>query len=399
MKPIPETVQIGPWTYRISFTEAGSPREEEFGRCSFDRNELVIYISSALSPQRQATWLLAIVLEIILQNMGVDNHGEVAREVAYNLASAWGASPKVVAFIEGGLLKGRPEWEAKIDDDGQNSFEINTEDLAKEADEALNAMGPRSIFIGKQNDPTRPFYDQPPEPVDLDCDTNHSPMAATNPAHKFKSVGYRTITLNTPNGTKEGVELTGDISQADYAAITNSGWDSFQYAYEEGRLLYHDGWFVLTKNSHIPDVVRNYLNRLGLSVGQALSQGAIKIVDGVFQLTMRDDESSDAGTAEAPAWHIWTIRGQKYIHFSDDAPGHYWCLDGGMEVRIDEYGNTLEIIALNRWAEYHPPLPRMIGEPVRDATGRQYQTIRDDGGPVTRTRILPYGYHPPQAKG
>ena len=65
MKPIPETVQIGPWTYRISFTEAGSPREEEFGRASFDRSELVIYISSGLNPQRQATWLLSIVLEII----------------------------------------------------------------------------------------------------------------------------------------------------------------------------------------------------------------------------------------------------------------------------------------------------------------------------------------------
>lgn len=391
----PETVQIGPYTYQICYLENGDPKLGEAGGLAYDRILLEIYIPNEITPQVQATWLLATVLEITLRNMGVENYDNVSRELAYHLASTWGASPNVVAFIEGGLLSRRPDWVAKIDDNGHNPFEMHTEDLEQEADEALKAMGSRCIIIGKQNDPTRPFYDQPMEPVDLECDANHSPMAATNPAHKFKSVGYRTLELRPENGS-----LTGHISQDDYSAIVNSGWDTFDHAYEGGRLLYRDGRFELAKAHHVPDAVRDAIGLVGLSVEQALGLGAVEIVNGVVQLTMRGDAFPLAKHADGPAWNIKTFDCEKFIHFSDDEPDVYWSLENGRAGRVrEEEDGRVRFDSLGVWADYYAAHPRITGEPVRDTTGRQYQTVLDDDVPLTRTRILPYGYHPPQAKG
>lgn len=466
----PETVQIGPYTYQICYLEEGDPRLGESRDIAYDRRLLEIYIPDNITPQIQATWLLATVLEVTLRNIGVENYDDLSRELAYHLASTWGSSPNVVAFIEGGLLSRRPDWVAKLDDDGFEAAMAEADELLKEADKTSFVVNdcptepmfpkergrpneePRCTIIGKQSDPSRPFYDQPTEPVDVECDTNHSPMDTTTPANapKVKIEGYRTIELRPENGGKVGL-----ISQADYSDIVNSGYDSFDYAYERGRLLYQDGKFtlapedgavditvftpdgkvidVLAKTSdhekvkelrtnwttllkegraqvlngtialtkepyHLPDAVRDFLDRCGVSVGQALSEGAVEIVNGVVQMTGRGNAFPYAEAPdEGPGWNIRTFACEKFIHFSDDEPDVYWSLENGRAGRVTEEENGwMKFDPLGVWADYHAAHPRITGEPVRDATGRQFQTVRDD---LTRIRILPYGWHPPQPKG
>lgn len=160
MNAIPETVQIGPYTYRVKQFDQNSP-DRERGDAWIKPEALEIRIGDYLHPQRAATGLLILVSSAIMYQMGVDEHESLGREFGMNFAATWGASPQLVAWIEGNLLEGRPEWAPVADwTELEGIDEQAYPDEPEYPDEPvypINEEPARCTIIGNQNDPAEPL--------------------------------------------------------------------------------------------------------------------------------------------------------------------------------------------------------------------------------------------------
>lgn len=133
MENIPESVQIGPYTYRIESFPLGSARGT--GGDYVDFGGMIINIAHGNSDQAKAVGLLQSVCRVIFSMMGRNPQNSIieAQRFAPHFASTLAASPEIMAWVMAALLEGR--------NDKRGFPDVSYQECCEEADASLNAMG------------------------------------------------------------------------------------------------------------------------------------------------------------------------------------------------------------------------------------------------------------------
>nr|BDD44177.1 hypothetical protein 9 [Balneolaceae bacterium] len=123
MKPVPQTIQLGAFTYAIKRFD-----DHLEGPAWTDTDRQEIWLRKDLHPQQATYWLLHEIMEIRLREL--DGKDVETADLTRAVLDIWAQNPEVVAWIMAGLVDSKkPEG--------------------------------REIIIGQLRDPERPFYDQP----------------------------------------------------------------------------------------------------------------------------------------------------------------------------------------------------------------------------------------------
>ena len=113
MENLPESVQIGPYTYRIeSFLHGFS---DGAGDDYVNYKDMIINIAYDGSPQVQAVGLIRCICEIIFSMTGGSRESSIAESLKFapHFASTLAASPEVMAWTMAALLEGREDREPR----------------------------------------------------------------------------------------------------------------------------------------------------------------------------------------------------------------------------------------------------------------------------------------------
>ena len=110
MKPVPQTIQLGAFTYAIKRCDGGEP-----SRIDCDKQE--IWLSDSLHPQQAAYCLFREALAVVMRDSAESTvHTD---DIALKVIEVWAQNPEVVAWIMAGLVdskKPQQERSATIDD-------------------------------------------------------------------------------------------------------------------------------------------------------------------------------------------------------------------------------------------------------------------------------------------
>lgn len=181
MENVPTHIQIGPYTYCIVRHSRTDFPVDAFP----NHSNQTISIAATLTPQMEAAGLLRAICQIIFEMMGrnPDEAHALSREFGNVLCSTLGNSPEAFAWTMAGLLEDREDRK------------------------------PRSIIIGKQNDPSRPFYDQPMSPLSWEEDRARKAL--------------RVLGINAAQAISRGLAR---VSVGDGILLTEAGEQAFAEA-------------------------------------------------------------------------------------------------------------------------------------------------------------------------
>ena len=107
MKPVPQTIQLGAFTYAIKRCDGGEP-----SRIDCDKQE--IWLSESLHPQQAAYCLFREALAVAMRDSAESTvHTD---DIALKVIELWAQNPEVVAWIMAGLVDSKkPESSTRID--------------------------------------------------------------------------------------------------------------------------------------------------------------------------------------------------------------------------------------------------------------------------------------------
>lgn len=95
MKPVPQTIQLGAFTYAIKRCDGGEP-----SRIDCDKQE--IWLSESLHPQQAAYCLFREALAVAMRDSAESTvHTD---DIALKVIELWAQNPEVVAWIMAGLV-------------------------------------------------------------------------------------------------------------------------------------------------------------------------------------------------------------------------------------------------------------------------------------------------------
>lgn len=117
MKPVPQTIQLGAFTYAIKRCDGGEP-----SRIDCDKQE--IWLSESLHPQQAAYCLFREALAVAMWDSAESTvHTD---DIALKVIELWAQNPEVVAWIMAGLVDSKhPENDGVPDYDERLHQTIN----------------------------------------------------------------------------------------------------------------------------------------------------------------------------------------------------------------------------------------------------------------------------------
>lgn len=138
MKPVPQTIQLGAFTYAIKRCDGGEP-----SRIDCDKQE--IWLSESLHPQQAAYCLFREALAVAMRDSA---EGTVhTDDIALKVIEVWAQNPEVVAWIMVGLVdnptdeKQKAFDEARILSQGMQNMPGSSEYFAPKIQSALERAG------------------------------------------------------------------------------------------------------------------------------------------------------------------------------------------------------------------------------------------------------------------